>query len=108
MTPSASSTSALPQSDEAARLPCLATRAPQAVATIAASVEMLKVPSASPPVPQVSSRSFPSTSSGVALARSALASPAISSAVSPLIRSAITKPAIWEGVASPLRISSIA
>src|SRR5215467_2134655 len=43
LTPRASRTSAAPQDDEAARLPCLATRAPQAAATIAESVEMLKL-----------------------------------------------------------------
>ncbi len=38
-----------------ARLPCLATVAPAPAAIKAAVVEMLKVPEASPPVPQVSS-----------------------------------------------------
>ena len=42
-TPSASSTSAAPQAEEAARLPCLAIRAPAAAATIAPMVEMLTV-----------------------------------------------------------------
>src|SRR5213082_47845 len=40
--PRAASTSALPHFDEAARLPCLATRAPAAAATNADAVEMLK------------------------------------------------------------------
>ncbi len=66
---------------------------------------MLKVASPSPPVPQVSS-SAPSTSIGVAIARAVRAKPVISSAVSPLIRSATTKPAIWEGVASPRMMTS--
>src|SRR5207247_651630 len=82
LTPSFSSTSAEPQSDEAARLPCLATRAPQAAATIADRVEMLNVASPSPPVPQVSSRA-PSTAMGVATARAARAKPVSSSGVSP-------------------------
>ena len=41
--PSASSTSAEPVCDEAARLPCFATPAPAAAATSAAAVEMLSV-----------------------------------------------------------------
>jgi hypothetical protein len=41
--PSSSRTSALPESDETERLPCLATPAPAAAATSAAAVEMLKV-----------------------------------------------------------------
>ena len=56
-TPSASSTSAEPEREEAARLPCLATAQPQAAATSAAVVEMLNVPEPSPPVPAVSTRS---------------------------------------------------
>jgi len=53
-TPRASRTSAEPQRELADRLPCLATRAPAAEATMAAAVEILKVPLSSPPVPQVS------------------------------------------------------
>ena len=41
--PSASSTSAEPEADETARLPCFATAAPAAAATSAAAVEMLNV-----------------------------------------------------------------
>src|SRR5487761_1292668 len=104
-TPSCSSTSAEPHSDEAARLPCLATRAPQAAATIADSVEILKVARPSPPVPQVS-RSAPSISIGVAIARAVRANPVSSSTVSPLMRSATRKPAICTAVASPRMISS--
>ncbi len=55
--PSCSSTSALPESDETARLPCFATPAPAAAATSAAAVEMLNVLPPSPPVPAVSTRS---------------------------------------------------
>src|SRR5487761_433234 len=105
LTPSCSSTSAEPHSDEAARLPCLATRAPQAAATIADSVEILKVARPSPPVPQVS-RSAPSISIGVAIARAVRANPVSSSTVSPLMRSATRKPAICTAVASPRMISS--
>ena len=52
--PSASSTSALPAAEETARLPCLATGTPAPATTNAVVVEMLKVCSPSPPVPQVS------------------------------------------------------
>ena len=43
-TPSASSTSAEPALEVIARLPCLATGTPAAAATMAAVVEMLKLP----------------------------------------------------------------
>ena len=55
--PSASSTSAAPVADEAARFPCFATPAPAAAATSAAAVEMFHVFAPSPPVPAVSTRS---------------------------------------------------
>src|SRR2546426_11549168 len=54
-TPSASSTSAEPHLDVNDRLPCLATTAPAPAATNAAAVEILKVETAPPPVPQVRS-----------------------------------------------------
>ena len=53
-TPSASSTSAEPDRDVIARLPCFATGTPAAATTRAAVVEMLNVPLPSPPVPHVS------------------------------------------------------
>ena len=53
-TPSASSTSTDPHFDDAARPPCLATRAPAAAVTTAAMVDTLTVPAPSPPVPHVS------------------------------------------------------
>ena len=52
--PSASSVSAAPAFDEAARLPCLATGTPQAATTMATAVETLSVWWPSPPVPQTS------------------------------------------------------
>src|SRR5256885_7302789 len=58
-TPSASSTSAEPHLDVNDRLPCLATTAPAPAATNAAAVEILKVETAPPPVPQVSTRCAP-------------------------------------------------
>src|SRR5450830_432785 len=56
LTPSESSTSALPDEDETLRPPCLATRAPAAAATNIEAVEILKVCAPSPPVPTMSSR----------------------------------------------------
>ena len=53
-TPSSSSRSAEPHAEDAARLPCLTTRAPVPATTIADMVEMLTVCARSPPVPQVS------------------------------------------------------
>jgi hypothetical protein len=41
LTPSAASTSAAPEREDAARLPCLATGTPQAATISAAAVEML-------------------------------------------------------------------
>ena len=72
-TPSASSTSALPQVPLAERLPCFATGTPQAATTNEATVEMLNVPAPSPPVPQVSTA--PREASGTARARIARAKP---------------------------------
>ena len=53
-TPSASSTSAEPVREDAARPPCLQTGTPAPATTRAAMVETLMVPARSPPVPQVS------------------------------------------------------
>ena len=53
-TPRASITSAEPHLELRLRLPCLATRTPAPATTNAVAVEILKVPRASPPVPQVS------------------------------------------------------
>ena len=53
-TPSASSTSAAPLADDAARLPCLTTGTPAAATTTAAIVEMFTVCAWSPPVPTTS------------------------------------------------------
>ena len=91
LTPSASSTSAEPEEEDAARLPCLTTRTPAAAATIAAIVEMLTVWARSPPVPTMS-RLGPATSIRLAWASIVSARPRISSTVSPLARSAIRKP----------------
>src|SRR5689334_21558375 len=106
-TPSASSTSAAPHADDAARLPCLATRAPAEAATMAPIVEMFTVRAPSPPVP-TRSTSGPGMLSGVARASITSASPPSSPTVSPFIRSATPNPAICVGVAAPSMISFIA
>ena len=85
--PSASSTSADPHWLVAERLPCFATRQPAPAATKAAVVETLKV-GRPPPVPAVSTRSFPA-STFTERSRSTAARPAISPTVSPFVRSAI-------------------
>ena len=62
--PSASSTSAEPDAELTARLPCFATAAPAAAATIAAAVEMFSVRPPSPPVPTTSTTSSRSGRTG--------------------------------------------
>ena len=94
--PSASSTSADPDFDDAERLPCLTTRAPAPAATIADIVEMLTDMDRSPPVPTTSS-SRPGTEIGLAAASIASAMPVTSSTVSPLARSATTSPVELDG-----------
>src|SRR5215471_5699041 len=105
LTPSAVNTSADPDCDDSARLPCLATGTPQPATTSALAVEMLKLPEESPPVPQVSivpgGASIPT-----AFARMIRAAPAISSTVSPRTLSAIRNAPICDGVASPLIMMS--
>ena len=89
-----------PQADDAARLPCLTTRAPAPATTSAAIVEMLTVWARSPPVPTMSTRAR-APRSRTRVRRASRDQPATSSTVSPLARSATTKPAICAGVASP-------
>ena len=105
--PSASSTSAEPLCELAARLPCLATAAPEAAATMAAAVEMLNVPIPSPPVPTTSMIGERRGVTATTRDRIASANPAISSAVSPLARRATRNPAICASVASPSITASI-
>ena len=74
-TPSASSTSADPVRDEAARPPCLHTGTPAPATIRAAMVETLMVPARSPPVPQVStSRWQGQSATGTVSATSSMAS----------------------------------
>ena len=105
--PSASRTSADPDRDVIARLPCLATGTPAAAATSAAVVEMLNVPLPSPPVPTTSIA--PSgASTRTTRSRIADAKPASSSTVSPRIRRPMSRAASWAGVASPSMTAPIA
>ena len=105
--PSASSTSAEPERDDCARLPCLATVTPAAATTSAAMVDILMVPRPSPPVPQVSTSTPAGTLSLVARARIARAAPTTSLTVSPFMRSATSNAPICAGVEAPSMIVPI-
>jgi hypothetical protein len=83
------------------RLPCFATAAPAPAATNAAAVEMLKVETVPPPVPQVSTRCAPSASTRTIAARNARAAPVSSATVSPFTRKPISRAAICTGLAAP-------
>jgi hypothetical protein len=106
-TPSASSTSAAPADELAARLPCFATRAPAPAATSADIVDRLTVLARSPPVPTTSS-SGPATCTRSPTASIASTRPVCSAGVSPLARSSTANAASWDGDASPAMISAIA
>ena len=106
-TPSASSTSAEPDRDVIARLPCFATGTPDAATMSAAAVEMLKVPEPSPPVPTTSTAPA-GASTCRTRSRIACAKPASSSTVSPRIRRATRRAASWDGVDSPSITAPIA
>ena len=110
LTPRASITSAAPQCELTARLPCLATGTPAAATTNEVVVETLKLPEPSPPVPTMSTSTSPAAvsipvSMRVAFSRMTLTAPTISSMVSPFMRSPVMNEPIWAGVASPLMIS---
>src|SRR5450830_849584 len=100
LTPSACRTSAAPERDDSARLPCLATGTPAPATMKAAQVEMLNEPEASPPVPTMSIASGGAFTPSI-LARMVVTAPVSSSTVSPRTRNAISSPPICEGVASP-------
>src|SRR6201996_7922656 len=107
-TPSEASTSAAPERDDSARLPCLATGTPAPATMKEAQVEALTEPEPSPPVPTISTASAGAVTRSI-LARIADTAPVISSTVSPRTRSAINSPPICEGVASPdIRLSNAA
>src|SRR6266550_1705709 len=100
LTPSEESTSAAPERDDSARLPCLATGTPAPARINEAQVETLTEPEPSPPVPTTST-ALPGALTRSIFARMADTAPVISSTVSPRTRSAINSPPICEGVASP-------
>src|SRR6478609_12007766 len=100
LTPREASTSAAPERDDSARLPCFATGTPAPATMKAAQVETLTEPEPSPPVPTTSMASGGASTRSI-LERIADTAPVISSTVSPRTRKAISKPPICEGVASP-------
>ena len=100
LTPSEASTSAAPERDDSARLPCLATGTPAPATMKEAQVDTLTEPEPSPPVPTTSMASAGALTRSI-LPRIAATAPVISSTVSPRTRSAINSPPICEGVASP-------
>lgn len=108
-TPSASSVSAPPDSEDAARLPCLTTGMPAAATTMAAIVDRFTVLTPSPPVPTTSTVSVPIASVGIGRAWASMtsASSATSADVGPFIFSDTPKAAIWADVAVPAMICSI-
>lgn len=109
-TPSASRVSAPPESDDAARLPCLTTGIPAAATTIAAIVDKFTVLTPSPPVPTTSTVSVPIASVGIGRAWVSItsASSATSPDVGPFIFIDTPNAAICADVAAPAMICSIA
>ncbi|OMC56679.1 hypothetical protein A5747_07155 [Mycobacterium sp. IS-836] len=102
--------SAPPDSDDAARLPCLTTGTPAAATTIAAIVDRLTVLTPSPPVPTMSTVSSRIASAGIRSAWLSMtsASSLTSAEVGPFIFIATANAAIWAGAAFPVMIWSIA
>ena len=101
--PSASSVSAAPAFDEAARFPCFATGTSHAATTSDTAVETLSVWWPSPPVPQTSMA--PSGASiGISRSRIACAAAAISTIVSPRSDSATRKAATSSSLPPPSSI----
>ena len=100
LTPSEDSTSAAPERDDNARLPCLATGMPAPATMNEAQVDTLTEPEPSPPVPTTSTALAGAFTRSI-LARIAETAPVISSIVSPRTLKPISRPPICEGVASP-------
>src|SRR5580658_8699673 len=100
LTPRAASTSAAPERDDSARLPCLATGTPAPATISAAQVEILNEPEASPPVPTRSMASGGASTRSI-LARIVVTAPVISSTVSPRSSNRINSAPLCDGVASP-------
>src|ERR1700728_2967861 len=100
LTPSDDSTSAAPERDDSARLPCLAAGMPVPATMKEAQVDTLTDPEPSPPVPTTSTAPAGASTFSI-LARTAETAPVISSTVSPRTRSTINRPPNCDGVASP-------
>ena len=98
--PKASSTSADPLDDDAARFPCFTTVVPVPATTRAAIVETLTVCIRSPPVP-TRSMLGPGTSKRTACASIVSASAVSSTTDSPFARRATSSPATRTGETSP-------
>ena len=105
-TPMASSTSAEPDLDVEARLPCLTMGMPAAARAIADIVEMLTVPKPSPPVP-TTSRERDGRSTASAWSCIASARPWISSTVAPLMAMDVRNEARRASPSSPVITWSI-
>ena len=106
-TPRASRTSADPDFDDDALLPCLTTRTPAPAHTSADMVEMLTLDNRSPPVPTMS-RAGAGTCTARACSTMASARPLSSSTVSPLVRKAMRNPAMTASDTSPFMMVSMA
>src|SRR6266436_1521138 len=110
-TPRASRASAEPLRELTERLPCLATRAPAAAATIAEAVDMLNVPVSSPPVPHVSTspvgRGSSRAKTGAACCRITRANPDNSSTLTARWLRAISMRTISGVATRPESISSM-
>ncbi|OBG72026.1 hypothetical protein A5700_10535 [Mycobacterium sp. E1214] len=102
--------SAPPDSDDAARLPCLITGTPAAATTIDAMVDRFTVLTPSPPVPTMSTASCPVTPSGRGRAWRSMtsASSPTSPDVGAFIVIATAKAAIWPALACPAMTCSMA
>jgi hypothetical protein len=108
LTPSASSTSALPDLLETLRPPCFATFAPAAAVTNIVAVEMLKVCAPSPPVPTISTKfELSGTWTCRANSRITVAAAVISPMVSFLTRKPVMIAAAITGDSSPRMMSRI-
>ena len=104
LAPRHSNKSALPEDEETALPPCLATLAPAEAATNIAAVEILKVCAPSPPVPHRSTKSSKPESTGLTRSRITSAPPSNSLTASPFIFNATNIPAVKEREISPFMI----
>ena len=103
--PSASSTSAVPDLEDAPRFPCFATGTPQAATTKVTAVDTFRLCDPSPPVPHTSMASTGAPTRTIR-SRSTPAAAAISAGVSPRSASATRKAAISASARSALRMAA--